>query len=142
VGPSVRLSKSKKKKKTARLSSGPKRCWAGSRPNQARLGFTGQLGLRLSRLARVLGLASCAGQLGLTGWPMVHSPLSLSVTTRAQEAAPHASPDRRGQPVGLPPDLVWLPDPVWLSLGSPRVRVSPRASSVCLRECPRGLAAM
>jgi hypothetical protein len=49
-GPQSSREKGKEKEKgKARLGSGPKGGWAGSRLIQARLGFIGQLGLRLSR---------------------------------------------------------------------------------------------
>jgi hypothetical protein len=61
----------KRKIKRARFGSGPKGCWAGSRPSQARLGFTGHLGLRLSMPARSFGW------LGMYAGPRSVSPLSL-----------------------------------------------------------------
>jgi hypothetical protein len=116
-------------------------------PNKARLGFAGQLGLRLSRPARTCGLTICGGPARPNRPARGSLPsLSLSLTTWAQGAAPCASPDRWDPLVGHPPDLVWLPDLVWDRPEWPCVHVcqcvcvaTPRG---CSGKCPKGLAAM
>jgi hypothetical protein len=70
-------------------------CWL-NRPNKARLGFTGMLGLRLSRPARAYGLAMRSGPAQFNRPAHGPSPSPLSLMKRAQGAAPHAPPPPTG----------------------------------------------
>jgi hypothetical protein len=145
VGPSVRLGKRKRKGKgsarfwaqrgLSRLEAHPVSAWLHGSARPA-----------AQQADSILGLAGHVGRLGVAGRPTAHPYLSLSLTTRAQGAAPRISPDRRDPLVGLPLDLVWLPDLVWLGLRVP-VHVCECqcvwcASRGCSRKCPRGLAVM
>jgi hypothetical protein len=86
---------------------------------------------RLGSAPWVSSACGLAGRLGSwvgyacgPAWPnrpaRVPPPPSLS-TKRAQGAVPRASLNRRGPLVGLTPDLVWLPDPVWQAVVCVRV---------------------
>jgi hypothetical protein len=98
----------KRKSKGARLEAQPGSAWlhGSARPAAQQAGL-------------VLGLAGHVGWLGLTGRPTAHPYLSLSLSLTDDTGPGGSAPrslDRRDTRVGLPPDLVWLPDPVQLGL--------------------------